>query len=304
MIDFGVVVHGGAGTPEEYADGCRTACEAAFRMLENGTDSLDAAVEAARLLEDDERFNAGSGSALRIDGKTVEMDAAVMDSGGHIGIVINIRNQKNPVLVARAVIDTPHIALAGRGAEEFAARAGFGPYRHVSEQSLKRYEKMMGLVREGKAAQVNPLWKEVDSAFVRRFSCDTVGVVTLDRRGVFAVATSTGGAMPMLVGRVGDTPMPGCGFYAGASGAVAATGIGEEIVRHMLSRTVYDRIHQGMDLQRACEENISLFPRDITAGIIGISRNGYGIFANATMAHFAMVSGSDWRGGMLPGHEE
>jgi L-asparaginase/beta-aspartyl-peptidase (threonine type) len=182
--------------------------------------------------------------------------------------------------------------LRGEGCE-FAARLGYEQYSHISELSLKRYEKMMEIIRAGKAAQINPLWKEADSSFMKRFSCDTVGVVVLDRKGVFAVATSTGGAMPMLVGRVGDTPLPGCGFYAGASGAVAATGIGEEIVKHMLSKVVYDQMHQGMDIQRVCEENIELFPRGITAGIIGISRNGYGISTNGTMAHFAMVSGRD-----------
>jgi L-asparaginase / beta-aspartyl-peptidase len=236
MIDYGIVVHGGAGTRQESAEGCRTACEAAFDMIKKGSGSLDAVVEAARILEDDEQFNAGTGSVLRIDGKTIEMDAAVMDSEGQIGIVINIRKQKNPVLIARAITGTPHIALAGRGAEEFALRLGFEEFSYISEQSLKRHLNIMALIRKGEAGRVNPRWRGVDMALLERFSGDTVGAVALDSKGVFAVATSTGGASPMLVGRVGDASMPGCGFYAGLRGAVAATGVGEEIIKAMLSR--------------------------------------------------------------------
>src|SRR5512139_3008160 len=109
VVRYGVVIHGGAGTPSAYADGCAAACERAFRMLEEGGSALDSVVEAVRTLEDDGRFNAGSGSALRMDGKTVEMDAAVMDSSGRLGMVMAVREVKNPVLLAKAVTDTPHL---------------------------------------------------------------------------------------------------------------------------------------------------------------------------------------------------
>lgn len=85
MIQFGVVAHGGAGSPAELSDGCEKACQAAFALLQEGKSALDAAVEAARILEDDGRFNAGSGSVLRLDGKTIEMDAGVMDSKNNMG---------------------------------------------------------------------------------------------------------------------------------------------------------------------------------------------------------------------------
>jgi L-asparaginase / beta-aspartyl-peptidase len=290
MIDFGIVVHGGAGTRKESADGCRTVCEAAFGMLEKGSGSLDAVVEAARILEDDEQFNAGTGSVLRIDGKTIEMDAAVMDSEGQIGIIINVRKQKNPILIACAVIDSPHVALAGRGAEEFALSLGFEEFSYISEQSLKRYARMMKSIEAGKIAESNPLWQKVDWSLIGRFSSDTIGAVALDSRGIFAVATSTGGASPMLVGRVGDTPMPGCGFYAGFCGAVAATGIGEEIIKRMLSRRVYDLFSRGSDLEKACSEAIADIPAKFSAGVIAISKKGYAVSANTEMAYSAIIS--------------
>src|SRR4030042_3853814 len=108
MIHYGIVVHGGAGSPSPFSDGCKTACESAFSLLEAGKNALDAVVEAARMLEDDGRFNAGSGSALRLDGKKIEMDASVMDSEATLGMVMAIRDVKNPIVVARAVMNTPH----------------------------------------------------------------------------------------------------------------------------------------------------------------------------------------------------
>ncbi|MDA8085755.1 MAG: isoaspartyl peptidase/L-asparaginase [Nitrospiraceae bacterium] len=259
MISYGVVAHGGAGSPMELSDGCRAACESAIRMLDAGEGSLDAAVEAARILEDDGRFNAGTGSVLRIDGRTIEMDAAVMDSAGKIGVVINVREVKNPVLLARAVTGTPHVALAGRGAEVFARQLGFAPFRDFS-------------MRVG-----------------RRAPSDTIGVVALDKKGVFAVASSTGGASPMMVGRVGDTPMPGCGFYAGARGAVAVTGLGEESIRKMLARAVYDMIADGTGAREACEKGVGMFAPGIRMGAIAISRRDWAAAAKDAMAHWSII---------------
>ncbi len=290
MVEFGVVAHGGVGTEDALSDGCRAACEAAFRMLEEGRCALDAVTETCRILEDDGRFNAGSGSALRIDGKTVEMDAAVMGSEGHVGAVINIRNIKNPVLVARELTKTPHVALAGRGAETFAEKIGAEPFPGVSERAVERFHKTMRLFKEGKIGEVNPLWTDADKFFLDGISSDTVGAVALDKRGGFAVATSTGGASPMMVGRVGDTPMIGCGFYAGPAGAVAATGIGEEIVRKMLARTVYDLIDNDGDIESAGSKGIGLFDPGIAAGLIVISRKGFVVSSNRSMARYVMMS--------------
>lgn len=279
MIEYGIVVHGGAGTPEDFSDGCRKACESGFSMLESGYPSIDAVVEAARILEDDERFNAGFGSALRIDGKTIEMDAALMDSQGNIGIVINIRHVKNPILLARAVLDTPHVALAGRGAEQFAKGTGFKPFYRISEESVRKYNKMEKVHKDGSVS--NASWK--------KFSSDTVGVVALDRNGVFSVATSTGGAPPMLVGRVGDTPMIGCGFYTGEYGAVAVTGLGEEIIKRMTAKVIYDLLIKGEDTQAACMKGLEFFPPMIRTGAIAISKESHAAVSNKGMSSWALV---------------
>jgi L-asparaginase/beta-aspartyl-peptidase (threonine type) len=298
MIRYGAVTHGGAMSSEEFTDGCSAACESAFRLLGAGRSALDAVVEAVRLLEDDGRFNAGSGSVLRLDGTTIEMDAAVMDSGGRIGVVISIREVKNPVLVARAVIDTPHVALSAQGATAFARKWGFPPCRQVSKHALERHKRIERLIREGKLGEVDPRWQNCDVealwnfdavSYKDVFSCDTVGAVALDKEGSLAVATSTGGASPMMLGRVGDSPMIGCGFYAGPLGAMAVTGIGEEIIKKMLAKTVYDMVSRGEDTTVALENGISMFAEDVAVGVIALTREGFAAVSNRQMAYAVRI---------------
>ncbi len=297
MILYGVVAHGGAGAPAQYSDGCKAACKSAFSILEAGGSSLDAVVEAARILEDDGRFNAGTGSALRLDGKTIEMDASVMDSKGDIGIVIAIRNVKNPILVARAVMETPHVALAGEGATAFARKKGFESFYQVSPYALERYKRVKQIIKEGKLGKevshwkghdVQSLWNYEDGSFKEIF-CDTIGAVAIDKKGVLAVANSTGGFSPMMLGRVGDSPMIGCGFYTGPACALATTGMGEAIMRKMLAKTVYDMISSGEDIRKACNRGINMITSEMKAGIIAISKKAYSVVANTEMAHYAMV---------------
>jgi L-asparaginase/beta-aspartyl-peptidase (threonine type) len=298
MIRYGVAVHGGVGSPAEISDGCKTAGDSAFSLLEGGASALDAVVEAARILEDDGRFNAGSGSVLRLDGRTIEMDAGLMDSINNVGMVMAIRDVKNPVLVARAILETPHVALSGQGATAFARKKGFMPFHQVSRRARERFEKVRELMRKGKLDEENPqwrgydveaLWNFDDVSFRDMFSCDTIGAVALDREGSLAVATSTGGASPMMLGRVGDSPLIGCGFYAGPACAVAATGIGEEIIKRMLAKTVYDAVLSGDEITTACRKGLAFFPSEIAAGIIGISRKGHMVTSNKEMASYALV---------------
>src|SRR5580704_15548626 len=105
------IAHGGVGSPPEWADGCRAAVDAALKVLEAGGDPVDAAVAGVVVMEDDPRFNAGTGAAVRLDGRSVQMDASVMRSDGRFGAVAGIERTKNPVLVARAVMATPHLLL-------------------------------------------------------------------------------------------------------------------------------------------------------------------------------------------------
>ena len=286
MVRYGIIAHGGAGTSEDFVEGVKTAVETGFSMLKNGARALKAAVEAVRILEDDGRYNAGSGSLLRLDGHTIEMDAAVMDSAGTLGTVSAIRCVKNPVLVALGVSKSPHVMLAGQGAEAFARHLGFPSFYHVSSRALDSFNQLRELVRSGRLEKMNPRWKNVG---LPALALDTVGAVALDRRGKFAVATSTGGASPMIAGRVGDTPVIGCGFYAGNSGAVCATGLGEKIIRQMLAWRVYDMMGTGSNPVTACEKGVGLFPDDIPVGIIGLSREGYSAASNRKMVRYALL---------------
>ncbi len=296
MIAYGLVVHGGVGSPPAWKDGCEKAVALGLERLRGGAGALDAAIAAATSLEDDGRYNAGSGSSLRLDGSTIEMDASVMDSRGAIGCVAAIRRVKNPVLVAREVMKSPHVLLCGEGAVGFARACGFQDYYQPSPHAREVYEEIRRALTDGRFEEMRAAWKNFDLrrhwnfpvSYEKVFAgCDTVGAVALDSTGTLATALSTGGASPMLHGRVGDTPLVGCGFYAGPAAAVAATGIGEEIVRRMLARAVYDWISQGEEVARACERGVASVPKEIPVGVIAVSRRGSAVAANRDMASAA-----------------
>jgi L-asparaginase / beta-aspartyl-peptidase len=260
-----LVVHGGAGNSKQNEDGCVAAASAGFRLLTDGSDALTCAVHAVVALEDDERFNAGAGSIRRTDNCTIEADAAVMDTRGHLGAVACLRHIKNPVLVARRVAESDHWLLAGEGALQFARSYGAG---------------------EADLFASSP---EPEAAAV---ACDTVGAVALDSEGHFAVACSTGGSAPALPGRVGDTPIVGSGFYAGPAGAVAATGVGEHIVARMLARAVYESLRNGVPVQEALDWGVAQIPGSLEVGLIAVTHSGAAIASNRPMpAHVMQHAG-------------
>ncbi len=285
-----IVVHGGAGAPASLNDGCEAAAAAAAAKLRDGTDALDAAVEAVVVMENDGRFNAGSGAVLRLDGETIELDAGVMDSAGRLGAVAAVRRVRNPVLVARRIADTPHILLAGEGATAFAKAVGLEAELVPSDRARERHRRLVEHLASGGAEGG---WNADELANVWNFPaqlggpepCDTVGAVVRGPDGAFAVAGSTGGSVPMLLGRVGDTPLVGSGFYAGEHGAVACTGIGEEIARRVLAREVYELLRTGMTPQAACEAGVDSFPAEISVGVIAVGVDGAGVASTREMAH-------------------
>jgi L-asparaginase/beta-aspartyl-peptidase (threonine type) len=286
-----IVVHGGAGAGRELDDGCHTAAAAAVEALASGEGALEAAIAAVVSMENDGRFNAGSGAALGLDGVTIERDASVMDTRGTLGAVAGLRTVKHPVLVAREVARTPHCLLSGEGAEQFARLMGHGEYREVSDKAKREHRKMIEKL-SGHApampgvqnADFEKFWNYAGSPeFKKGTVSDTVGAVVRDAQGHFAVAGSTGGSAPSLLGRVGDTPIVGSGFYAGPHGAIAATGIGEYIIRTMLASTVYHWIAAGVPLQEALERGVALIPKAVDVGLIAVSRTEAGAFSNADM---------------------
>jgi L-asparaginase/beta-aspartyl-peptidase (threonine type) len=292
-----IVVHGGAGAGQELTDGCQQAAEAAAARLAQGEDGLAAAIAAVVSMEDDGRFNAGTGAALGLDGVTVEMDAAIMDTRGRMSAVAALRAVKNPILVARDIASTPHYLLAGEGALRFARMMGHAPYDVVTDKARREHAQLLA-----KLNSEHPAMPGVENSDFERFwnyacspgfggsrCCDTVGAVVRDADGHFAVAGSTGGSAPSLLGRVGDTPLVGSGFYAGPDAAVAATGIGEYIIRHMLAFKVYQWIAGGMDLHQALRRGIESIPPDVAVGLIAVSKTQAGFDSNRQMP--AVLSG-------------
>jgi L-asparaginase/beta-aspartyl-peptidase (threonine type) len=285
-----IVVHGGVETSAALASGCVAAVDAALATLARTMDVVEAAVAAVIVLEDDPRYNAGTGSSFRLDGETIEMDAAVMDDTARIGAVGALQRVKNPVAVARAVLDSPHCLLVGAGAQRFARQLGHGDYDPATEQSRALFASVQQQLARRELPQWRQRWLDIDPERHWNFTApyrpylggDTVGAVVA-WQGRAAVALSTGGASPMMAGRVGDTPLPGSGFWAGAGLAVATTGPGEQIIAKLLGKWVHDRARVEPSLQTACEQGVALYPAQVPIGVIAANAASIGIAANAAL---------------------
>ena len=260
-----IIVHGGAGPIKDESlparlEGCREAALAGWRILEQGGSSLDAAEAAVVALEDNPLFNAGTGSTLNLLGR-VEMDAAIMTAEQlRAGAVAAVSGIRNPIKLARRVMeDGRHVMLAAEGAVSFAREIGFPecfPEALVVDRERSRWESKHG----------------------------TVGCVALDSAGRLAVGTSTGGIFDKLPGRVGDSPLIGCGTYADESGAVSCTGYGEAIIRVVLAKSTVDFLRAGIDPQTAATQALELLKSRTGAegGLIVIDRSGRIGYARTT----------------------
>ncbi len=274
-----VVVHGGAGSPRTRMDGTDRAAAKALAVLIAGGPALDAALAGVVILEDDPRFNAGTGANIRLDGKTIQMDAACMDGEtGSFGAVAAIERVRNPVLVARKIMDTPHLLIVGEGATRFARVMGFPDYDPTCSENRARFERVQTILQGSDPRQIEA-WKRYDWKQGWNFptplkealgSPDTVGCVTRDARGRFAAAISTGGTTITFYGRVGDVPMYGAGIYAGPKGAVACTGNGEDIVKRLVAKATYDLLAKGFSAQKAVDRILATFPERIDLGLVAI----------------------------------
>jgi len=284
-----IIVHGGAGTirKEEripkVIEGVREAVLAGWRELKRGS-ALDAVEEAVKALEDNPIFNAGTGSVLTLDGK-VEMDAAIMRGKTlEAGAVAGIWGVKNPISVARKVMEkTDHVLLIGEGAVKFARLLGFEEYDPVTEERLKQWEELRKkLIEKGEVRH----WKKLNE-LIKEFPevlRSTVGAVAFDGDEVVA-GTSTGGVFLKMFGRVGDTPIIGGGTYANEVAGASCTGLGEVAIKLALAKSATDLVRLGLDAQAASEAAISLatkyFGRD-TMGIIMVDARGNVGFAKNT----------------------
>jgi beta-aspartyl-peptidase (threonine type) len=255
-----VAVHGGAGSGPRGGEGAlhrealAEAVEIARRALADGAPALDAAVAAVVFLEDSPLFNAGRG-AVATDAGEYELDAALMDgTDRRFGAVAAVTTVRNPVLLARAVMeDTPHVMLVGAGADTFAERAG------VERAGPDWFAQRSRAHEPGDAGGV---------------SAGTVGAVVRDGAGSLAAATSTGGMRGQLPGRVGDTPIPGAGTYADDLVAVSATGNGETMMRMVAAHEIASLVrHAGLPLAAAAERVMAAAPGPV-GGLIAVGRDG------------------------------
>lgn len=257
----------------------------ALQAIDAGKGALDAAVAGTRSLEDDPRFNAGTGSNLRLDGKTIQMDASCMRSCGAFGAVAAIERVKNPIDVARQVLDSPHLLLAGDGATSFARRYDFGDYDPTTPGAQARFRAVQsaaGPLGEWSRADLEKAWN-FEIPLREALGGDTVGCVAWDGE-TFASALSSGGTTTVLRGRVGDVPLPGCGLYAGPHGAVAATGDGEYIARAMLAYRAYGQLERGATPQHVVAWALAQLEDTIDVGLVVVNHSGFAGGARHGMA--------------------
>jgi beta-aspartyl-peptidase (threonine type) len=282
MAGYAIVVHGGCGEWESSATaaalaGVRRAVQAGQRILATGGTALDAVCAAAVILEDDPLFNAGTGATLNADGEA-EMDASVMAGQGlRCGGVAAIQRVKNPILVARKIMEeTPHCLVAGAGAVAFARASGFVDYDPVTAERRRRHDHALAATSGG-----------------------TIGAIACDRAGGLAAATSTGGTARKLPGRVGDSPIPGAGNYATERAAASATGHGELMLRTLATKTVCDLIGDGRTASAAVRSVVASLPIQSgqSAGIIALDdAAGVGIaIRGGVMPHGWYVEGKESR---------
>jgi beta-aspartyl-peptidase (threonine type) len=314
---WALVLHGGAGVAEHvaldpdlqtrYRDGLSRALDAGTALLSRGDSAVDSVEAAVRVLEDDPLFNAGRGAVFTSAG-AMELDAAIMDGLTlSVGSVAGLSRSRNPISVARAVMErSPHVMFIGEGAEAFARSQGLeavSPGYFFTEQ---RWGALQSWLRKHDAAPLpRPDWAPASegAAFEPggEHPFGTVGAVALDQAGRLAVATSTGGMTGKAPGRVGDTPIIGGGTYANAHAAASGTGDGEHFIRLTLAREIAALVEAGATPAEAADE---LIQKRLTAlggsggvivldrqGRIGWSFNSTAMFRAAAGSHMTPITG-------------
>ena len=278
-----LIVHGGAwDIPDDAVDACKAGCHRALTMawpiLSKGGHALDAIEAAVTVLEDDPAFDAGYGSHLNVDGY-VECDAIVMDATTlKSGAVAGLRRIKNPIRLARRVLEQcTHMMLIAEGAERFASQQGLALCDPEELVSPAEREAWLRCSKDSHAAEHH-----------RGHDQGTVGAVAIDTRGRLVAATSTGGICCKLPGRVGDSPLIGSGCYADSeSGGASSTGYGEAIMRIVMAKSATDSLCGSKspdDAMRAAQAAVKLLTvrGKGTGGIILLDKAGNPGFAFST----------------------
>jgi len=278
-----LVVHGGAGalpraelTPAKeraILKDLTLALRTGHALLLADGSALDAVTAAVRVLEDSPHFNAGRGAVYNFDGKH-ELDAAIME--GHTlraGAVSGVRTVKNPINLARAVMEhSPHVMLVGEGAEMFAKSQAFKPVDPSYFKTETRWQQYLKAKAQAAATSLREVHQAVSN------HTGTVGAVALDRSGHLAAATSTGGMLLKRFGRVGDAPIIGAGTYANKVCAVSATGWGEFYIRATVAHDICARMeYQKVPLQAAADEVVLKIVPALggDGGVIALDQQGH-----------------------------
>lgn len=272
-----ILAHGGAGARNVTAAqrSCLAeALAAGYEVLRRGEPSVDAVEAAIRLLEASGLFNAGVGSRVQLDGVR-RMDASLMEGRRlRAGAVASLQQVRHPITAARLVMErTPHVLLAGEMATRFA--------RHFKLERQPPPTRAQRLITRRAARR----WPEAKAALQllkamaagQAVGLETVGAVAVDRQGSVAAGASTGGIAVMFPGRVGDSPLIGCGVYADdEAGAVSMTGVGERIIRLAVAKEIVDRLAAGASAAAATRLVLDRLKRRIggTAGAIVITPDG------------------------------
>jgi beta-aspartyl-peptidase (threonine type) len=283
-----LVIHGGAGviksdlTPEREklvrAD-LEAALAAGNAVLKSGGSSMDAVTKAILILEDSPRFNAGKGAVFTHDGRN-ELDSAIMDGATlRAGAIAGVHRVKNPVLLARAVMEkSPHVFMTGDGAEVFAKSVGIELVDPKYFRTEERWQQLQEALKAEKNKQA--------SALGRMLHYGTVGAVALDGAGHLAAATSTGGMTNKRWGRVGDSPVIGAGTYANAHCAVSATGWGEYYIRAVAAHDICARLEYA-------KKPIAEAASDVVMGVVPKLGGDGGVIALDADGNFATPFNTD-----------
>ncbi len=280
-----IIIHGGAGkidkTREEEGNKIieRILDEITEIIRDKNLTAIDIVERAVNMMEDEEIFNAGYGSVLNYDG-IAEMDASIMTGDGNFGSVASIYGVKNPVSVARKVMEeTDHLILNGKGAVDFARITGFPEFTAIPEGRKKRWKELRDSIeRDETDSGELRYWKKLkqfsNNYYKNREKYGTVGAVCIDNKGNIASATSTGGIWLKLYGRVGDTPIMGAGTYASIYGGASATGHGEAIIKQFLTKRAVE-LMKDYPASEAVQIAVGEATRaNCSCGIIGIDKNG------------------------------
>jgi beta-aspartyl-peptidase (threonine type) len=298
---WGIVLHGGAGNidpaklPPQKAAAYRAKLEEALRaghqILAEGGSSVDAVVATLSLLEDSPLFNAGKGAVFTHDGRN-ELDSAIMDGATRrTGAVANVHRVKNPIQLARLVMDrSPHVLMVGDGAELFAQSQGMSlvdPKYFWTQERWDQLQEALEKDREGKPSSARGA-----TPIEGGYKFGTVGAVALDRQGHLAAGTSTGGTTDKRYGRVGDSPIVGAGTYADPDCALSATGHGEFFIRYTVTKDICARmeyLHQPIAEAAHDVIDVELVKAGGEGGVIGMDRDGHVVMSFNTTGMFRGV---------------